>query len=109
VRLLRTSWDDQVDVLVLVGRVGGRAVAEVGVVDQTDAVEQVERAVDRGDVDRGRGLLHLRADLLGGGVAERAHRVEHELPLRRHPQAALVQRVPQRRVHTPILMGLHRF
>jgi len=90
---------DQVDVLVLTGRVGGRAVAEVGVAHEADAVEQVERAVDRRDVHRRGRALDLHADLLRRRVVEGPHSVQHELALRCHPQAALVQRVPQRGIH----------
>ena len=88
---------DQVHVLVLVHRVVRRAVPEVGVAHQPQPFEQVQAAVDRGDVHR-RGLaLHLRADLLGGRVAEGADGVEHELALRCHPQPAFVQRAAERR------------
>ena len=48
---------DQVEVLVVGHRVvGRRAVAEVGVADQAELLEHLERAVDRRDVDR-RGVL----------------------------------------------------
>ena len=48
---------DQVEVLVVAHRVVGRGpVAEVGVADQAELLEHLERAVDRRDVDR-RGLL----------------------------------------------------
>ena len=86
----------QVHVLVLLRGVGGRAVPEVGVADQADPLEQVERAVDRGDVHRRCRGLHVGADPLRGGVPERAHGVEHQLPLRGHPEPALVQRAAQR-------------
>ena len=88
---------DQVHVLVLVRRVGRRAVPEVGVADQPQPFEQVQAAVHRGDVHRRRRPLDLRADLLGRRVAELPDGVEHELALRGHPQPALVQRAAQRR------------
>src|SRR4051812_4098762 len=43
---------DQMDVLGSRGRVvGRRAMAEVRVLDQAELLEQLQRAVDRGDVD----------------------------------------------------------
>ena len=41
-------------------------------------------------------LGDLDAHRLGSGVAEPAHRVQDDLPLRRHPQAFVVQRLAQR-------------
>jgi hypothetical protein len=76
---------DQVDVLVFLFRVGGGAVSEMGVAHESDALHQVQRAVDRGDVDRRCSPLHLGADLLRGGVAQGADGVEDQLPLRGHP------------------------
>ena len=77
------------------------AVAEVGVAQQAEFFEQLDRAVDRGQVDVGDG----RADLFRRRVLEGAHRVEHLLALRRHPQAALVQALrrgrPRRRSARP--------
>ena len=87
----------EVHVLVLVRGVGRGAVPEVRVAHQPQAFEQVQAAVHRGDVHRRCRPLDLRADLLGGRVAELADGVEHELALRRHPQPALVQGAAQRR------------
>ena len=75
---------DDVDVLVLGRAVGRRAVAEVGVPDEAELLEQLERAVDGGDVDAG----HRLADLLRRGVAELAHGGQHLLALRRDAQPA---------------------
>ena len=70
---------DDMDVLVLGRPVRRCAVAEVGVADEAELLEQFEGAVDGGDVDVRNGV----ADLLGRGVAERAHGGEHLLALRR--------------------------
>jgi len=87
---LAAAVTHQVQVLVFLRGVGRCAVAEMGVADEPDAVEQVECAVDRGDVDRGCRALHLHADLLRRGVVQRAHGVEHELALGGHPHPALM-------------------
>ena len=80
---------DQVHVVGVGGQVvGRRPVMEVGVGDHADVLEQLERAVDGGDVDAAGGLLDLGADLFRGRVVELRHRFQHELALRRHPVAA---------------------
>ena len=86
---------DQVEVLVVGDRVvRRRAVAEVRVPDQAELLEDLERAVDGGDVDR-RGLLaHPRQHLVGGGVAEGVDRAQDQLALRGQPVALLPQRRP---------------
>jgi hypothetical protein len=86
-------------VLMRLGGVARGAVPEVGVPDQVEALKQIEGAIDGGDVHRGRDALDLLADPLGGGVLQFPHRVEHELTLRSHPQAAVVQRTAQAGVH----------
>ena len=91
----------QVHVLVLVDRVARRAVAQVGVPHEPEPVEQVERAVDRGDVDRRRRLLDALSDLFGRRVLQRPDRVQHELALRRHAQTPPVQGLPELGVHLP--------
>ena len=90
---------DQVDVLVLGRRVRRRAVPEMGVLHDAELLQQVQRAVDRGDVHRGRRLLHPRTDGFRRRVAELDDRVEHQLALRGHAQATAVQRLPQFGVH----------
>lgn len=82
---------DDVDVLVLGGAVARSAVAEVGVGDQAEALEQLYGAVDRGHVHIG----EAGRDLLRGGVTQRAHGIEHALALRGHAQPARPQRVGQ--------------
>jgi hypothetical protein len=67
--------------------------------DQVEAFEQVEGAVDRGDVDCGCAVLHVFADPLRGGVFQVAHCVEHQLPLGSHPHSPLVQRTAQGGIH----------
>ena len=61
--------------------------AQVGVLDEAEFLEQLQGPIDRGDVDAGHGL----AQLLGRGMAQLAHGRQHELALWRHPQSALVQ------------------
>jgi hypothetical protein len=64
-------------------------VGQVGVVDQPELFEQLERAVDGGDVDPGSPLTHVVVHLLGRGVAQLVHCFEDELALRGESQAAL--------------------
>ena len=54
---------------------------------QPDLLEQLEGAVDRGEVDIG----HGRTDLLRRRMPESADGLEHLVPLRRHAQAAGAQ------------------
>ena len=58
---------------------------------QAEFLEQLDRAVDGGQIDLGDG----RTDLFRGGVLEAAHRIEHLLALRGHAQPALVQALSQ--------------
>src|SRR5260370_23328566 len=75
---------DEVHMIGLGREVIGRsAVAEVGVGDQAELLEQLERAVDRGDVHTPCGLPYLGADVLWRRVFQLVDRFEHELPLRR--------------------------
>jgi 4-amino-4-deoxychorismate lyase len=85
---------DEVHVPRLVDVVVGRsAVGQVGVRHQVELFEQLQRAVDGGDVHTGGLLADRVVHLLGRGMAEPAHRVEDELALRRKPQAAIAQQV----------------
>ncbi len=97
---LPTMVAHQVHVFMLMDGVSRRTMPEMGVPDQVQALEQVEGAVDRGDVDRGRDALYLCADLLWGAVLQLAHRVEHQLPLGGHPHPPLVQGAAQGGIHT---------
>jgi len=85
--------------LVRLGGVARRSVPEVRVPYQVEALEQVQGAIDGGDVHRGRDALDLLANPFGCGVLQFPHRVEHELTLWSHPQAAVVQRATQAGVH----------
>ena len=76
--------------LILTRRViGRRPVRQVGVVDQAELLEQLEGAVDGGDVDAGDPLADRGVHLLRRGVTELVHSLEDQLALRREPQAAL--------------------
>lgn len=90
------SMADQVNVLVFVRGVGRRTVPEMGVPHQIHLLEQVERAVDRGDVDRRRGASNVLAHLFWSGVSHAAHRFEDELTLWGAAQAVFVQGPLQR-------------
>jgi 4-amino-4-deoxychorismate lyase len=71
--------------VVVVGRPERRgAVAQMGMAHQPDLLEQLEGAIDRGEVDIG----HGRTDLLRRRMPESADGLEHLVPLRRHAQAA---------------------
>ncbi len=96
---LAASVAHQVHVLMRLGGVARRTVPEVGVSDQFEALQQVERAVDGGDVDCRCDSLDVFANPLRGGVLQLPHRVEHELALRGHPHPPLVQCVPQAGIH----------
>ena len=72
--------------------VGDRAV-QSGLLDELQPDEQLECAVDRGDVDLGQRLLHLGGDLLGGAMAPvAAHRLPDRRTLRREAVAGLADR-----------------
>src|SRR6266511_5499868 len=82
---------DKVQVFIL-GRVVRRgAVVKVGVPDQAELLEQLQGAVDRGDVDRRCGALHLGGQPVRRRVAQPAHRVQHELALRGQAVAPCAQ------------------
>ena len=95
---------DQVDVLGL-GRevVAGRSVAQVGVADEAELLEQFQGPVDRGDVDPAGPLVHLGEDLLRRCVVQSRNGLENELTLRGHPVAAGPQRGVPRLRHEPSL------
>src|SRR5215469_3091868 len=93
---------DQVHVLRLRREmVAGRAVPEVGVGDQAELLEQLERAVDRGEVHAPRRLVHLGADLLGRGVMQPGDGLQDELALWGNAVAAGPQRGVPRLRHGP--------
>lgn len=58
------------------------AVAQVGVRNESELFEQIERAVDGGDVDAGRSFAHFGDDLIGSGMPETGDGFKDELPLR---------------------------
>ncbi|GIF24194.1 hypothetical protein Ate02nite_69240 [Paractinoplanes tereljensis] len=64
---------------------------QVGVIDQPELFEQLEGAIDGGDVDPGDPLTDRGVHLLGRGVTEIMHRLQDELALRREPQPALTE------------------
>ena len=77
------------------GVVRGCAMAEVGVLDEAELFEELERPIDRRDVDRGRPLLDPGEGFFRSGMPELGHRVEHELALRRDAVALGPQRLLQ--------------
>jgi len=91
-----TPVTHQVNVLVVVRRVAGCPVPEVGVPDHAKPFKQIKRAVDGRDVHRRSEPLYSDADLLRRRVPELTHRIQHQLPLRCHPQPTLVQGAAQR-------------
>ena len=89
----------------LVGRgvVRRRAVPEVGVGDQPELLEQLQRAVDGGDVDAA-GVRCTAAQISSGVPCRARYRLQHELALRRQPVALRPQRglqVGRRRCSVP--------
>ena len=60
----------------------------MGVRDQPEAVEKLERPIDRRDVDTLGGPLDAGRDLFRGRVIERGDRLEDELALRCDPVTA---------------------
>ncbi len=88
---------DEMYVLLLAdGVIRGRAVGQVGMGHEAEFLEQLQGAVDRGDVDTGGGLRHLEVDLVGRGVAKAVHRLEHELTLCGEAETARAEFVRQR-------------
>src|SRR5260370_9830360 len=95
---------DEVHMIGLGREVIGRsAVAEVGVGDQAELLEQLERAVDRGDVHTPCGLPYLGADVLWRRVFQLVDRFEHELPLRRDTVSPRPELLVPRPGHGPSL------
>src|SRR3954466_7460754 len=84
------------EVVRVVGSVVRRGpVPEVGVRHQPELLEELERPVDRRDVDALRRTADPLGDLVGGGMPEVGDRLEHQLPLRGQPVAPGAQlRVP---------------
>jgi hypothetical protein len=62
--------------------VGGCPVREVGVGDEAELLEQLQRPVDRGDVHTGSRPGYRGVHLIRGGVAEGVDRLQHQLALR---------------------------
>jgi len=88
---------DEVYVLLLAdGVIRGRAVGQVRVGHQAELLEELQRAVNGGDVDTGGGLRHLEVHLVGRGVAKVVHRLEHQLALRGEAETARAEFVRQR-------------
>jgi hypothetical protein len=78
-----------VDVLLAADTVIRRCtMAEVGVGDEAELLQELQRAVDGRDVDTFGGLPHLSHDLVGSGMPKPVDRLEHELSLRGQPVAA---------------------
>ena len=89
---------DEVDVLLLPHRmVGGCPVREVGVGDEAELLEQLQRPVDRGDVHTGSRLGYRGVHLIRGGVAEGVDRLQHQLALRGEAKPAGAELIGQRR------------
>jgi len=96
---------DQVHVPGLLGQViAGRAVVDVGVLDQAKLLEQLECAVDSRDVHAAGGLPDFDADLLGRGVLEPGHGFQDELALRGDTVSTGPQRVIPRVHHDQSLV-----
>ena len=76
-----------VDVVVVRGPKRRWAVAQMGMPNQADALEQFERPVNGSDVYARNSL----ADLLRCGMTELAHRRENVVTLRGHPHATRTQ------------------
>src|SRR5215469_15468132 len=93
---------DQVHMLRFGREVVARsAVPEVSVGDQAELLEQLEGAVDRGDVHAPRRLVHLGADLLRRGVVQPGDGLQDELALWGNAVAAGPQRGVPRLRHEP--------
>ena len=105
-RLVRhptTLATDQVDVLGLRrGMVGRRTVAEVGMLDEADLLEQLQRAVHRRDVHAGRPLHDPGMHILRRRVAEVGDGFEDQLTLGGQPETTRAQ-LGLQLVHSPSL------
>ena len=76
----------EMNVLGVIGDVIGRgAVTQMGVGDERQLFEQIERAINGRDVDAVRGFAHPRQDVVGCGMPKGGDRLEHQLPLRSEP------------------------
>ena len=76
--------------------VARRPVVDVGVPDQAELLQGLERAVDGGGGHRARPVgRHGIHDLVGGRVAEPAHGGQHPLALRRQALAPRPQPLPE--------------
>jgi hypothetical protein len=94
---------DEVKMIGVLGRVvGRRSVAQVGVSDQSELFEKLERPIDRRDVDATGRTTYPFGDLVRRGMTQRRHCLEHELALRGQPVAARTQ------LRVPGLTGLAR-
>jgi hypothetical protein len=76
-----------VDVVILRRPVGRRPVPQMGVPNQSNRLEELERPVDGGEIDLGDGL----PELLRGRMPELPHGSQDPIALRGHPQAPRVQ------------------
>lgn len=108
-RLLEPAapFADQMQVFVLVRGVRRCALPDLGVPQQSELFEQVERPVHGRDVDRRRRLLYGATHAFRGRVAELPHGIEYQLALRGHPQSVLVKRAAQGATVRLLLHGIH--
>lgn len=99
-----TAAADQVNVLGFVDVMVGRgAVRQVHVRDQVKLLEELQRAIDGGDIHP-RGVFdHCRVYLFRRGMAKSADRIQHHLPLRSQSQATITQQV-RKLGHGPMIM-----
>ena len=76
---------DEVDVRPVIGElIGRRAVVEMGVRDDAEPLERLERAVDGGRRQRGTAVARkMGDDLVRGGVSEAGERIDDPAPLGR--------------------------
>jgi hypothetical protein len=54
---------------------------QMSVGDQAKLFQQFQGAIDSGDIHPGRDLANRHVHLLGGGMAEPKHRLQHKLTL----------------------------
>jgi hypothetical protein len=93
---------DKVDVLRIRRQViPVRSVPEMGVRDEADLLEQLEGAVNGGEIDSDCRLLDLGVDLFGSSVLQSCDSLKDELALRGNPVTAGPQRVIPRLRHAP--------
>ena len=89
---LRAEVADQMDVHMLINSVIGRCpMADMGMGDEADILEDFKGAIDGRQVDAERRALDLDEDLLGGPVTQPLHRLKDELPLRGDAEPVLAK------------------